>query len=235
MDGIKQLCILTHKKKRILLVINVFIATLFLWSCSQDPATYVSHRDQESVQYIIDYIVDGVNNNDDPPKIKSMISPNATTELTEDIMDVTSSSTWSSIKILSIRQSTDKYIQIDPTKIRVEGRQQATGLGWNVSGVSIFYEFELVNGEWLLLDTNFLEKTGALYVIKSVALVFLIIFIIMIPFIIFWIKMIIDASKREFKDKTVWIILIVALGLVGAIVYYFAIKRNNNTANNQTI
>lgn len=235
MDGIKQLCILKHKKKRILLAINVFIATLFLWSCSQDQATNVSHRDQESVQYIIDYIVDGINNNDDPPNIKTFFSPNAGSELTNDIIDVTSSSTWSSIKILSIRQSTDKFIQIDPTKIYVEGRQQATGLGWNVSGVSIFYEFELVNGEWLLLDTNFLEKTGAIYVFKSVALVFLIIFLIMIPFIIFWIKMIIDASKREFKDKTVWLILIVALGLVGAITYYFAIKRNNNTTNNQKI
>ena len=224
MGGINRLCIKPHKLAR-----NIFIATLFLWSCSQDPATYVSHRDQESVQYIIDYIVDGVNNNNDPPNIKKLISPNASNELTNDIIKVTSSTTWS---ILSIRQSTDKFIQIDPTKIYVEGSQEAVGLGWNVSGVSIYYEFELVNGEWMLLDTNFLEKTGALYVFKSVALVFLIIFIIMIPFIIFWVKMIIDASKREFKDKTVWLILIVALGLVGAIVYYFAIKRNSNTANN---
>ena len=76
---------------------------------------------------------------------------------------------------MSIRQSTDKFIQIDPTKIYVEGSQEAVGLGWNVSGVSIYYEFELVNGEWMLLDTNFLEKTGALYVFKMVGLVFLII------------------------------------------------------------
>ena len=122
MNGIKRLCILITKEKRILFLINVFISTLFLWSCSQDPATYVSQKDKESIQSKINYIVDGVNNNDDPPKIKSMISPNATTELTEDIMDVTSSSTWS---IMSIRQSTYKFIQIDPTKIYVEGSQEA--------------------------------------------------------------------------------------------------------------
>ena len=197
------------------------------WSCSQDPVTYVSQKDKESIQSKINYIVDGVNKNDDPPKIKSMISPNATTELTEEIVDVTSSSTWS---IMTIKQSSYKFIQIDPNKISVEGRQQATGIGWYVSGVSIFYEFELINGEWFLLETNFLEKTGIIYVFKMVGLILIAIIILIIPFIIFWIKMLIDASKRDFNDKTLWIIfLIVSLGLLGAIAYYFAVKREKKT------
>ncbi len=44
---------------------------------------------------------------------------------------------------------------------------------------------------------------------------------------IFWIWMIIDCAKRDFKkdnEKVVWIIVIVLLNAVGATIYYFAVK-----------
>jgi len=43
----------------------------------------------------------------------------------------------------------------------------------------------------------------------------------------FWIWMIIDCAKRDFKkdnDKVVWILVIVLLQILGAIIYYFAVK-----------
>ena len=45
---------------------------------------------------------------------------------------------------------------------------------------------------------------------------------------IFWIFMIVDCAKRNFKqesDKIVWIIIIVLLQILGAIIYYFVIKK----------
>lgn len=46
---------------------------------------------------------------------------------------------------------------------------------------------------------------------------------------IFWIFMIVDVFKRtnwkQENDKTLWIILVIVLGYLGAIVYYFAVKR----------
>jgi prolipoprotein diacylglyceryltransferase len=45
--------------------------------------------------------------------------------------------------------------------------------------------------------------------------------------LIFWIWMIIDCAKRDFKNETekiVWILVIVLAGLIGAIIYYFVIK-----------
>jgi len=45
---------------------------------------------------------------------------------------------------------------------------------------------------------------------------------------IFWVFMIVDAAKRKFKnesDKTLWILVVVLAGIIGAIVYYFVIKR----------
>ena len=44
---------------------------------------------------------------------------------------------------------------------------------------------------------------------------------------IFWIWMIIDCAKRKFKkdiDKVVWILVIVFLSVLGATIYYFAVK-----------
>ena len=43
----------------------------------------------------------------------------------------------------------------------------------------------------------------------------------------FWIWMIIDCAKRDFKkdiDKVVWILVIVFLSVLGAAIYYFAVK-----------
>ena len=46
----------------------------------------------------------------------------------------------------------------------------------------------------------------------------------------FWIWMIIDCAKRNFKkdmDKVVWILVIVFLSFLGAAIYYFAVKIND--------
>lgn len=46
---------------------------------------------------------------------------------------------------------------------------------------------------------------------------------------VFWIIMLVDAFKRtnwkQESDKTLWIVLIIVIGYLGAIIYYFAIKR----------
>ncbi len=47
---------------------------------------------------------------------------------------------------------------------------------------------------------------------------------------VFWILMIVDCATRKFKDSTervVWIIVIVFLHIIGALIYYFVVKRNN--------
>ena len=49
--------------------------------------------------------------------------------------------------------------------------------------------------------------------------------------IVFWIMMIIDAAKRNFKnenDKTLWILVLVFTSWIGALVYYFVIKKKED-------
>lgn len=44
----------------------------------------------------------------------------------------------------------------------------------------------------------------------------------------FMILALVDCAKRNFRkdsDKVIWILIIVLLGVIGALVYYFGIKR----------
>lgn len=45
---------------------------------------------------------------------------------------------------------------------------------------------------------------------------------------IFWLAMIIHASKNPIQNKSTWITLILLLGVIGAVIYYFKVKRKFN-------
>jgi len=42
---------------------------------------------------------------------------------------------------------------------------------------------------------------------------------------VLWLWMLIDCVKRPFDKKTMWIVLIIILGWIGAIAYFFVVKR----------
>ncbi len=68
-------------------------------------------------------------------------------------------------------------------------------------------------------------------------LIFLLIFAAVILGIIFWIFMLVDAAKREFQnpnDKVVWILVIALVGIIGAAIYYFVIKRKSNCCSQES-
>lgn len=65
--------------------------------------------------------------------------------------------------------------------------------------------------------------------------------IITLPFILFWIWMLIDASKREYpagreNEKLIWLLIILLTSPfntmvgIGAIIYYFSVKRKADDA-----
>jgi len=48
--------------------------------------------------------------------------------------------------------------------------------------------------------------------------------------LVFWIFMIVDVAKRKFKeenDRIMWILIIIFTGIIGALIYYFMIKKPN--------
>jgi tellurite resistance protein TehA-like permease len=55
---------------------------------------------------------------------------------------------------------------------------------------------------------------------------------------IFWILMIIDCAKREFKgdeEKIVWILVLIFINWLGALIYYFAVKRGSGNGKKKTL
>lgn len=42
---------------------------------------------------------------------------------------------------------------------------------------------------------------------------------------ILWIFMLIHAAEHDIKDKTAWILIIALTNFIGAIIYYFVVKR----------
>lgn len=66
------------------------------------------------------------------------------------------------------------------------------------------------------------------FAIPAIILIFFTILTLIVLMSAFWIWMIIDCAKRNFKkenDKVVWIIILIFAGVIGAIIYYFVVKK----------
>ena len=71
---------------------------------------------------------------------------------------------------------------------------------------------------------------GELIFFPFFAVFMLLMIIIGVLAFLFWIWMIVDCAKRNFKndaEKIVWIIIVVLASWVGALIYYFVIKTSN--------
>ncbi len=67
-------------------------------------------------------------------------------------------------------------------------------------------------------------KIGAIILAFGFGFVFLIAALSITAFI-FWIVMLIHAASNEIPEKIVWVIILIFTGLIGAIIYYFVVKR----------
>lgn len=56
-------------------------------------------------------------------------------------------------------------------------------------------------------------------------IIWIVVMVVNLALFVFWLWMLIDVIKRKFDQKVLWIVLIIILGYLGAIIYYFAVKR----------
>lgn len=57
---------------------------------------------------------------------------------------------------------------------------------------------------------------------------FLFIFALIVLATVFWIMMIVHAARHPINNKGVWIVVMIFTGIIGALIYYFAVKRKFN-------
>ena len=60
--------------------------------------------------------------------------------------------------------------------------------------------------------------------------IIIVVFLIGLLCTVFWVMMIVHAASKPVENKAVWIILMLLTGVVGALIYYFAVKRNFDSA-----
>jgi len=68
------------------------------------------------------------------------------------------------------------------------------------------------------------------FLVAGIVFLFVVIISLIILGLVFWIFMLVDCAKRDFKndnEKIVWIIIIALLGILGATIYYFVVKLND--------
>lgn len=79
-----------------------------------------------------------------------------------------------------------------------------------------------VNGREVPCEDAFKTLKTGVGVGIGLVLVFL---VLGIAAFIFWIVMLVHAIKNQIENKPTWIIVLLLFGIIGAIIYYFSVKR----------
>lgn len=197
--------------------LSILILIAFLL-CTSIVLADVSSADKTEIQSQVILIVNAVNEGD-ANSILNIVSPNARADLRGELEEnIAGKAIW-------FQQSIVSYEDLGNNRVKVKGSYAAEGIGWSVSGLSNYFVFKQVGDSWLLFDTNFHKKLGPGSVLAIVGPIIGVVVVISLVLGAFTLWMLIDAIKRQFDDKTLWIILIIFLGPLGAILYFFMVRR----------
>jgi len=187
----------------------------------------ISSSDKTQIQNQINVIVNSINNND-IKEIINIISPSARPGLKDEIQSNLEG------KRLIFEESISSYEDLGDNKVKVNGIYAAKGIGWVIQGMPNYFIFEKYGNSWLLVDTDFHKKLGSEYVFGIIKKISIFAIPIFIATSAFWVWMLIDVLKRDFENKVLWIILLLILGFLGAILYFFIIRRKLNKKEQNT-
>lgn len=202
----------------------LFAVGLFLVGTTVFAQINLPGIDKQQITADLDSLVRAINAGD-AQKISSLISPNNQI-LKSDIQERIRGRIVYQLDYSPF----DKNVEIiGQDQVKIKARFAASGVGWNVNGLSTYFVFEKQDNQWFIADTDFYKKLGADYVFGILKKFFVFggpIFFLLFAFSL-W--MLIDCIKREFDDKALWIILLIFLNFIAAILYYFIVKRKNIT------
>lgn len=99
------------------------------------------------------------------------------------------------------------------------------------SGLWSNFVIEKIDGEWLVLNTDFYTKERALKTAGVFFGSFMFLFMLAgAASFIFWLMMLLDCVKRDFakpNDKVIWVLVIIFIQAIGALIYYFVVKKKS--------
>jgi hypothetical protein len=202
----------------------LFVVSLLLFGTAIFAQVGLSPEDKQQITDNLDSLVQAINEGD-TQKISTLISPDNQTLQSEIQERIVGGIDYQ----LDYSPFDENAEVLSENQVKVKARFVASGVGWKVSGLSTYFVFEKQNNQWLITDTDFYKKLGAGYAFGILKWVLIFGVPILLLLFVFWLWMLIDCAKREFDDKALWIILLIFLGLIGAILYFFIVKRKNIT------
>lgn len=199
-----------------------FAAFLLLAGTLVFAQSNIPSDDRESIINNLESLVELINSQD-KESISNLISPEDSelqSAVQEGVIGVTEYQ-------LDYRPLDNNIELRSPDEVKVSAKFAASGINWSINGLSTYFVFERQGDDWFITETNFHERLGSDYIFDIIKKIFLYGGPILLLFTIFWLWMLIDCIRRDFGDKTLWIILLVFLNILGAILYYFFVKRKN--------
>ncbi len=206
-------------KKFSILFLFIFFVSFFClnyvqaFTLNEDAKEKISNRLNSLVEYV---------QNGETDKLLNLIDPEKENLKNEIKEQLSFNKTDYQLDFLPL----DKNLEvIGSNQARVKSGVTLKKFGWEISGSSAFFELEKINGEWLITDTDFHQKTGLGYIWNILKKYLIVLIPVLLIIFAFWLWMLIDVIKRDLDGKIWWILLIIFLDIFGAIIYFFAVKR----------
>lgn len=117
--------------------------------------------------------------------------------------------------------STNTSFARDEVKIEDDSRPSIKIEFNNMDKLEDGFEDRRSNEEKIEISAE--DVGGAIAIGLGVAIFF---FVLILASIVFWIAMLVHAVSKPIESKALWILILLLTGILGAIVYYFAIKRD---------
>ena len=100
---------------------------------------------------------------------------------------------------------------------KISGKYKEAGVGWKSEGFSTYFVLKKINGDWVIIDTDFYKGFSYWTIL---ALVFFLVGIFS-----FWLWMLVDCANSDNQGRVKWILLIVFLNIIGALLYFLFARR----------
>jgi magnesium-transporting ATPase (P-type) len=133
------------------------------------------------------------------------------------------------VPVLSFAQTPveERNLNVDVTL-----QNEEKGSSLSIEGVSDGGNISvIIDGEEVDIDPRAISELAGsgLSFARSMMWFILVMAIIGLALFVFWLAMLIHAIGKKIKLKALWIIILLVFGILGAVVYYFAVKRDFDT------
>lgn len=220
-----------------LLLMGIILSIIFATAGISFAQTEITESDRKAIRGILDELGQAIVR-EDFDSIMARLSPNMDREKYNEIKETIEKrfSKYDYSQYIFWPLVYRKIVVLEPgrkVKFKVRYSEKYTfGTSGSGSSSSLTANFtmEKINEKWLILDTDFYTKERFL---KTVGLGVGLFILIGIGGFVFWLCMLIDCAKRDFiksNDKIIWIFVILLVQIIGALVYYFVIKRKSRPA-----